>query len=768
MLPPESNGVIGEIGFFIPARTAKKNIEFLSFYGLSGDENRIKLANTFREPTTWGDYCELVDPTNCTVLDIDTSSISKRYPATTEEKDSYFVRDLFTGHFRVTDSSNCTLNRDTCTGNVIVPPCGGWTTYVESQMYWNNIGLTSQGNIKPNKGYSYSHMLQIWKAANATNSDVIMWWWTPDKLVVEYQGGDYEFQRVTLPRPNEECNVYRATELNALKCSDDVVVRRGRAVGACDYDAGSWQRVSSRGLKTSSLPEGTNEALGSPAYDYLDKFTFPPYSLPSIFDGWTSLMVENGMVYDNGYAARESVCEFVYDNYDTLMRRNPKGFPRQKQNENYSDLSYTGYVLGSIAVVLAFAAAICLYIWRDHQVIKVSQLNVLTAMIAGYILAGISAILHAVVETTDAVCILQQWTLQLSYCLILVPIMIKISLINKLGRQARLFRKVQIDPNVFKKNLAVAIVMVVTYLTIWTAVDTPRQNYDLKVIEGEDMTTVAFYSGCTSAFSPVWEVVALGLEGVVLLSASVLAYQSREIIERLDESSWLAYLVYSESVFLIIRVVTVILAASGAMKASMSTKVIGIEVALETIAAILIYFLPKFVRIKSKIAFKEVPVSLRGSTTIRGKGGKTYITGITIPQGGIPNLIKKKPDSTSRRSSVDSVSFDLTSLRRASATSTRRASVTSTRRASATSTRRASATFTRRASASESPDAKIARTPIPEESTLSIGEINRLRSDNDRLTRENYEHKRRRSMESTSFASCDFDKRRSSMDSSAS
>jgi len=267
----------------------------------------------------------------------------------------------------------------------------------------------------------------------------------------------------------------------------------------------------------------------------------------------------------------------------------------------------------------------------------------------------------------------------------------------------------------------------------------PRKNYDLKIIEGEDMTTVAFYSGCASAFSPVWEVVALGLEGFILLSASVLAYQSREIIEKLDESSWLAYLVYSESVFLIIRVVTVILAASGAMKASMSTKVIGIEVALETITAILLYFLPKFVRIKSKKAFKEVPVSLRGSTIIRGKGGKTYITGITIPKGGIPNLIKKKPDSTSRRTSVDSGSFDLTS--------------------------------TRRVSASESPGAKIVKISIPEETTLSIGEIEKLRSDNDRLTRENYEHKRRRSMvESSSFDSlvCDPDKRRSSMDSLAS
>jgi len=762
ILPPESNGVIGEIGFFIPAHTAKKNVEFLSFYGLSGDDSRIKLANTFKEPTTWRDYCEHVDPTNCTVLD--KTSTSKRYPDTTEEKDSYFMPDLYTGHFRVTDRSNCTLNRDTCTGNVIAPPCDSWTTYVENQMHWNNISLTSNGKIEPNNGYSYTHMLQVWKAANATKSDVCMWWWTPDIMVDEYKGSDYAFHRVTLPEPTEECNRYHALELNAVKCSADAEVRRGDAVGACDYDAGSWHKVMSRGLKSSSLPEGVEEALRSPAYDFLDKFAFPPYALPTIFQQWIRLMGENGMVYDNGYAARESVCEFVYDNYEKLMRRNPRGFPREKKTENYSSLSYTGYVLGSIALVVAIAAAICLYIWRDHKVIKNSQLDVLIAMIAGYILAGLSAVLHAVVETTDDVCTLQQWTLRLCYCLEFIPIMIKISSINKLGREARLFRKVQIDSKRFKKQLAFAIVVLVAYLTIWTAVDMPKKTDDFKILEGEVTTTVEFYSGCAS-FSPVWEVVPLGFEGFVLLSASVLAYQSREIIEKLDESNWLAFLVYTHSVFLLIRVVDMVLAISGAITASMSTKIMGIVVALETIACILVYFLPKFVRIKSKKALREIPVQLRGSTTNKGKGGKTYITGITIPEGGIPNLIKKRPDATSRRTSADSYFFDLTPTRRAS-----------TPRKTSADFDSYDLTSTRRVSTSEGPDAKTAKTSIPVDAALSIGRDSRnadieiLRSDIDRLTRENYEHKRRRRMETSSSASlvCDPDKKRSSMDSLAS
>mmetsp|Transcript_25346 Transcript_25346/g.37548 ORF Transcript_25346/g.37548 Transcript_25346/m.37548 type:complete len:492 (-) Transcript_25346:279-1754(-) len=469
----------------------------------------------------------------------------------------------------------------------------------------------------------------------------------------------------------------------------------------------------SRGLKSSSLPEGAEEALRSPAYDFLDKFTFPPYALPTIFQQWIRLMGENGMVYDNGYAARESVCEFVYDNYEKLMRRNPRGFPREKKTENYSSLSYTGYVLGSIALVVAIAAAICLYIWRDHKVIKNSQLDVLIAMIAGYIFAGLAAVLHAVGETSDSVCTLQEWTLRLFYCLEFVPIMAKISSINKLGREARLFRKVKIDPNLFKKYLATSIGVVVAYLIIWTAVDMPREIDDIKIIEEEAKTTVvAFYAGCASS-SQVWGVVALAFEGFILLGASVLAYQSRGIIERMDEGRWLAFLVYSHTMFLIVRIAIKVLVATGTIMASMSTKIIAIVVALETIAAILVYFLPKFVRIKSKKAFKEIPVQLRGSTTNpmghgggprKGKGGKRYITGITIPEGGIPNLIKKKPEetnanslmtaATSRRHSTESESSNFPYSKRGSmstsATATSRRHSTETESSNFPSSKRGS------------------------------------------------------------------------------
>jgi hypothetical protein len=97
--------------------------------------------------------------------------------------------------------------------------------------------------------------------------------------------------------------------------------------------------------------------------------------------------------------------------------------------------------------------------------------------------------------------------------------------------------------------------------------------------------------------------------------------------------------------FLFVRITIKVLVATDTIMASMSTKIIAIVVALETIAAILVYFLPKFVRIKSKKAFKEIPVQIRGSTSNpgqkKGKGGKRYITGITIPTETIENMTCK-------------------------------------------------------------------------------------------------------------------------------
>ena len=79
---------------------------------------------------------------------------------------------------------------------------------------------------------------------------------------------------------------------------------------------------------------------------------------------------------------------------------------RDTKSESYAILLYAGYVLRSIALILAIGTAICVNVWKDHQIIKSSQLDVLRAKLIGYILARLTAVLHAVVETSDTICTL--------------------------------------------------------------------------------------------------------------------------------------------------------------------------------------------------------------------------------------------------------------------------------------------------------------------------------------------------------------------------
>ena len=87
------------MGYYIPAYTADVHPSFASFYGLRGDGKRAELAREFKIPTTWKMYCELF-PLDCATGE----RVAKRYPNGTDEENSYFVRNLYDGHFRLPDN----------------------------------------------------------------------------------------------------------------------------------------------------------------------------------------------------------------------------------------------------------------------------------------------------------------------------------------------------------------------------------------------------------------------------------------------------------------------------------------------------------------------------------------------------------------------------------------------------------------------------------------------------------------------------------------
>ena len=61
--------MLGQLGWYVPKFTALRDPTVLTYFGLSGQENREKLANLFLRPTRWGDYYD--DVSNATRLSDD-------------------------------------------------------------------------------------------------------------------------------------------------------------------------------------------------------------------------------------------------------------------------------------------------------------------------------------------------------------------------------------------------------------------------------------------------------------------------------------------------------------------------------------------------------------------------------------------------------------------------------------------------------------------------------------------------------------------------
>lgn len=177
-------GVSSNNQWYVPQFTIQKDNSISSHYGLAGEDNRRKLAQTFKRPTTWKDYCQQISSNNCAEDD----GVAKRPPAEDGSEDNkFFSSGVYTGYFRFTEKNDCNTYPDTCTGHFLDYPCG-WTTFFTQQSHHLGIALESDGPEHSGGFYTYGDLVDIWFAANATKSDVIGMWWEPDATVSVFEG----------------------------------------------------------------------------------------------------------------------------------------------------------------------------------------------------------------------------------------------------------------------------------------------------------------------------------------------------------------------------------------------------------------------------------------------------------------------------------------------------------------------------------------------------------------------------------------------------
>ena len=623
--PPEGTGAVGKLSWFLPKFVARSDPSLTHWLGLTGESNRRKVAETFKVPTTFGQYCTEIVPHNCT----EETLFASRPPADEAEAGKYYIAGVYQGFFRWTPQNDCDLNPTTCRGHIADVPCE-WTTFVSSQAYYLNISVASGGSVGPNNAYSYGELLDIWAAANATRSPVLMYWWYPDPTYQFYLGSSSEMQIVQLPPPQQRCIENRVTP--EARCSEDgnLTERLGNPLGACDaephsllkllitnvfrnvhgefsgFDDGekmdyqsslaeSDDSVDGTGVETmTSKSDNWNEAYDSPAYDAIAALSITELQLGQIIAAW------NARGFDTwNYDPREAVCEWVVNNVETLKTWIPRTYPRVVQDKAHDDGNEILYGIalgmGCLVTLMVIGISVLTFWWRKRPVLLIAQVGFLYFLLVGLLLVSVGSILVAL-QPTDTTCMMQNWFILLGYSMELVPLIVKIAAIHRMTQAAKRMKRIRLDQRQLYGTVLFVCFMVTIVLVIWTVVDPSKEldevtlHPDRTTEKGETVVTITHY--CASAGNDsIWRYLSLAVQLILLLCASVLAYQSRNVRQDLNESQTLGLMIYSHFVFVVLRLITFFL--EGIVNRGTLTGLKSLILSLDVLVALNIYFTPK-------------------------------------------------------------------------------------------------------------------------------------------------------------------------------
>jgi len=581
---PGLMGALGQQGLFIPRFTAERDPSLLAHLGLSGEENRRKLAETFLRPTSWQEYCSQVSPTNCTTPD-DTAT---RPPESDKEKTRYFEQGMYHGYFRKTEQNDCDANPGNCTGAVVDYPCG-WTSFLTQQLHHLNIALEGSGDEPVSNSYSYSAMTEIWNAANHTKSNVAMRWWTPEALYQTFLGTDAEFQIVNFPPPTQDCVKARVSFEDRCNSEVPALAHIGDPLGRCAEPPVSLQRLIVKSLLDSTNDPDVPEEMRSPAYEAIKNIKIDELQLGKIFDFW---LKRNSDKFN--FDPRDASCRWVAENFEFLQTFVPQSFPRvvvARKNEGGA-LLYVAMTLSLLSLANVLAATGGVLYFRNKRAVKNAQIKFLYLLLVGLFLVAVASVLMNVLMSDNS-CMSINWLILQGYTFELVPLIVKVAAVAHLSAAAKNFKRIEVRQSLLFKFVFALSGIWILYLSVWTAVDPSTVNNDFEVSgetnkEGDTIIVKSYY--CSSN-SLAWRFVSTGWHGVLLVCATVLAFQTRNLQKEINESLALAVLVYSQAIFATLRVLLFYLQDRFYVwtLAHYESMILSVDI----IAACWIYFFPK-------------------------------------------------------------------------------------------------------------------------------------------------------------------------------
>lgn len=447
----------------------------------------------------------------------------------------------------------------------------GWSFYTEQQLYWNEIYLQSSGPETPNRAYTYGQILDIMEASKFNESDIIVTWWEPEPRINEYN-----LTLVQLPRAEFTCLENRVNE----RCHDELDVRRGTKEGSCDYVSSVLQKVIAASLREETYND--DEAVRSPAYDFLKSFSFRTRDMDTILDEWFSRGVDT-----SGYDARLTVCNWVQANAeDYIQRFIPEGYPRLFESSEFeTPLTWTAFSASILVTCSIFFTAGFSKRYGHTRALKFAQIKFLFLTLVGYTLWIIGAMLISL-EPTKYICTSAAWFVNIGYTFAFVPLLVKVAAIVKVSNHSRRMMRIKIDISTMYARVALAVAFVIIYMIFWTVIDSPTVQSDLYLKDGG---TVEIVEKCGSE-NDAWYVASFLWRFCLLLIGAFLSVQSRKIAKQFNEAAVIAILCYSRFTFFVMLVILRYLDLDASVEASSESLLYSFD----AFSSIVIYFIPKF------------------------------------------------------------------------------------------------------------------------------------------------------------------------------
>eukprot|EP00934_Nitzschia_sp_Nitz4_P004111 Nitzschia sp. Nitz4//scaffold458_size6098//2//3483//NITZ4_009188-RA/size6098-augustus-gene-0.1-mRNA-1//-1//CDS//3329552307//4101//frame0 len=591
---PRNLGVQGQEHWFIPKFTAERDPTLTSYFGMVGESNRHKLAETFKRPTPWGEYCDEVSVNGCATND----GVASRAPVDDIERTSYFVQGEFIGHFRATEENDCDAFPDTCTGHFVDYPCGwGWLSFMKQQAYHLDIALSSSGN-RTNDGYDASHMIQIWEAAQATKSDVIMLWWTPETTYEQFQGTDAEMTQVLLPSVTQECLDARVDLYEV--CGDNETSKYGDAAGACDWPIQNLKKLIAASLKGSSRSD--NPAFSNPAYETISNFEMTNIQYSSIFQRWFEAGVD-GWEYD----LRAATCSWVVDNLDVLQSFVPETYPRVVAEVDTTGNSW--YIAAdvtcgvSIALVLVCAAATFWY--RNSKIMHRVQVEFMSLLLLGLVLVSIASVI-AIVQQTNATCTAVPWFESIGNTIIAVTLGVRVYAISKLNAAGKQMRHVRLRRKKLYLLVGALVCCAVALLTIWTVVGDPKLTAEFTLSNDETVYNerIVHTEYMCATKSDLYELINVGWNTIILLPVLVVSI-TLGAVHNVNDTKALRITLLARAVMSVLRCIAAIEFQDKMLSDYLAF--LSVLLGVDSILTMILYIIPKFFKNEEVISDSLLP-----------------------------------------------------------------------------------------------------------------------------------------------------------------